>query len=276
MSGLAIARKRTPSGMKIGAALTGLFVAVALMSFIWTPYDVSLLDISVKLAPPSWAHWLGTDQLGRDMLSMIMVGARTSLAVALSAVLIGMALGVPLGLVAAGKRGFLEEIVMRGNDVIFAFPAVLLAILLAAVLGPSAGNAILAIGIFNIPVFARVARGAALSQWARDYVLAARLSGKDAARISAEHILPNVAGILIVQATIQISIGIIAEAGLSYIGLGVQPPLPSWGRMLNDAQTLIGIDPWLAVIPGLSILFAVLGLTLMGDGLRDVVDPRRR
>ena len=183
---------------------------------------------------------------------------------------------MPLGLLAAARRGIVEELVMRANDVIFAFPAVLLAILLAAVLGPSALNAVIAIGVFNIPVFARVARGAALSQWSRDYVLAARLSGKGFARISLEHILPNILSILIAQATIQVSIGIIAEAGLSYIGLGVQPPLPSWGRMLNDAQTLIGIDPWLAIIPGLAILFAVIGFNLLGDGLRNLADPRTK
>jgi peptide/nickel transport system permease protein len=267
-------RRGYSTGMVAGAALTGLFVAAALGSFVWTPYDITALDIPAKLELPSWAHWLGTDQLGRDMLAMIMVGARNSLAVAVSAVLIGTTLGVPLGLLAAAERGFVDEVVMRSNDVIFAFPAVLLAILLAAVFGPGALNAIVAIGVFNIPVFARVTRGSALSQWSRDYILAARLSGKGSWRISVEHILPNIAGALIVQATIQISIGIIAEAGLSYIGLGVQPPLPSWGRMLNDAQTLVGIDPWLAIVPGASIFLAVFGLNLLGDGLRDFTDPQ--
>jgi peptide/nickel transport system permease protein len=269
-------RRRISVGLSAGAIVTGLFVAIALGSFAWTPYDVTAFDIPDRLGHPSWSHWLGTDQFGRDMVSMIMVGGRNSLAVALSSALIGAVVGVPLGLLAAARRGFVEELVMRANDVIFAFPAVLLAILLAAVLGPSALNAVIAIGVFNIPVFARVVRGAALSQWSRDYVLAARLAGKSLARISLEHILPNILGILIAQATIQVSIGIIAEAGLSYIGLGVQPPLPSWGRMLNEAQTLIGIDPSLAVVPGLAILFAVMGFNLLGDGLRDLADPRTR
>jgi peptide/nickel transport system permease protein len=228
------------------------------------------------LIPPSSAHPFGTDQLGRDVFSMIMVGARNSLAVALAAVGIGMAFGVPLGLLAAARRGWIEEIVMRANDVIFAFPAVLLAILIAAAMGPGAMNAIIAIGIFNVPVFARVTRGAALGQWTRDYVLAARVAGKGASRISREHILPNILNLLIVQGTIQFSIGIIAEAGLSYIGLGVQPPLPDWGRMLNEAQTLISNAPSLALFPGLAILLAVLGLNLLGDGLRDALDPKLR
>jgi peptide/nickel transport system permease protein len=273
---IAPAKRRRLSGLFVGAALAIFFASMALLSFVWTPYDVTVLDITAKLQPPSWAHWLGTDQLGRDMVSQIMVGARNSLAVALSSALIGLTLGMPLGLLAAARRGLVEEVVMRGNDLIFAFPAVLLAIMLAAVLGPSVFNAIIAIGVFNIPVFARVARGAALPQWSHDYVLAARLSGKGASLISLQHILPNIANVLIVQATIQISIGIIAEAGLSYIGLGVQPPLPSWGRMLNAAQTLIGIDPWLAIVPGFAIVLAVLGLNLLGDGLRDITDPRLR
>ena len=260
--------------LSAGLALTGSFVVCALLSLVWTPYDVTALDIAAKLGGFSRAHWLGTDALGRDVVSLLMAGARNSLAVAVSSAVLGLVVGTPLGLLAAAKRGIIDELVMRANDIVFAFPAVLLAIMLAAVLGPGARNAVIAIGLFNVPVFARVTRGAALAQWSRDYVLAARLAGKDSARISLEHILPNVANVLIVQATIQISIGIIAEAGLSYIGLGVQPPAPSWGRMLNEAQTLIGIDPWLAVIPGLAIVFAVLGLSLLGEALRLRLDPR--
>jgi peptide/nickel transport system permease protein len=258
---------RAGVGTIAGAALTAGFVAIALLSLLWTPYDMTVLDIGNKLAPPSASHWLGTDQLGRDMVSMLMAGARNSLAVAFAAVGIGAGFGVPLGLLAAARREIVEEIVMRANDVVFAFPAILLAILLAAALGPSGFNAVLAIGIFNIPVFARVTRASASVQWTRDYVLAARLAGKGPLRISAEHILPNIASVLTVQATIQVSIGIIAEAGLSYIGLGVQPPQPSWGRMLNEAQTLIGVDPWLAVLPGSAIVAIVFGLNLLGDGL---------
>ena len=165
---------------------------------------------------------------------------------------------------------------MRMNDLIFAFPSLLLAIMITAALGPGAVNAIIAIGIFNIPVFARLTRGAALSLWTREYVLAARVAGKGAGRISVEHILPNLANLLIVQGTIQFSLGILAEAGLSYVGLGVQPPMPSWGRMLNEAQTMIYVAPWFAVFPGLAIVLTVLGLNLTGDGLRDLLDPKVR
>jgi peptide/nickel transport system permease protein len=261
--------------MRIGALLTGLCVAAALVSLIWTPHPVEGVDIPARLQPPGGAFALGTDQFGRDILSMLMIGARTSLAVALIAVGIGMAAGVPLGLLAAARRGGLVDgLVMRLNDLVFAFPSLVIAILITAVLGPSATNAILAIGIFNIPVFARVTRGAALSLWTLDYIRAARLAGKGAARISAEHILPNIAPLLIVQGTIQFSLGILAEAGLSYVGLGAQPPVPSWGRMLADAQTLIALAPHVALMPGLAIVLTVLGLNLLGDGLRDRLDPR--
>ncbi|QGX96905.1 ABC transporter permease [Roseovarius faecimaris] len=260
-----------------GVVLTALFTGAALLSFLWVPYDIETMDIAGKFKPPSLAHPLGTDHFGRDILSMIMVGARTSIAVALVAVGIGMGLGVPLGLAAAANRGgWLDEIIMRGNDLIFAFPSLLIAIMITAVFGASALNAIIAIGIFNIPVFARLVRGAALSLWTRDFVLAARVSGKGAARISFEHILPNVTNLLIVQGTIQFSLGILAEAGLSYVGLGAQPPIPSWGRMLADSQTMISFAPHLALFPGLAILLTVLGLNLMGDGLRDRLDPKLR
>ncbi|MCG7521110.1 ABC transporter permease [Ruegeria sp. Ofav3-42] len=261
----------------LGAFLSSLVLLAALVSFVWTPYDYAALNIPDKLQPPSAQHWFGTDHFGRDMFSMIMVGARTSIAVALVAVGIGMALGVPLGLAAAARKGsWLDELIMRGNDLVFAFPSLVIAILITAVLGAGAINAIIAIGIFNIPVFARITRGAALSLWESEFILAARVSGKGAARISAEHILPNVANLLIVQGTIQFSLGILAEAGLSYVGLGAQPPTPSWGRMLADAQTMFSFAPHLALIPGLAIIVTVLGLNLLGDGLRDWLDPRIR
>ncbi len=261
----------------LGLGLTMVFVGAALVSFLWTPFDVSKLDIPNKLQTPTAAHWFGTDHFGRDIFSMIMVGARTSIAVALVAVSIGMAIGVPFGLAAAARSGgWLDEIIMRGNDLVFAFPALLIAIMITAVFGPSALNAIIAIGIFNIPVFARLTRGAALTLWTRDYVLSARVSGKGAVRISGEHILPNILNLLIVQGTIQFSLGILAEAGLSYVGLGAQPPIPSWGRMLADSQTMISFAPHMAMFPGFAILFTVLGLNLMGDGLRDLFDPRIR
>ncbi|MGH1453888.1 MAG: ABC transporter permease [Paracoccaceae bacterium] len=264
-------------GLWLGIALVVLFAGAALVSFFWVPYDIAQLKIAEKLQGPSWAHWLGTDHFGRDILSMIMLGARTSIAVALVAVGIGMGFGVPLGLLAAARRGgWIDELVMRGNDLIFAFPSLLIAILITAIFGASAVNAIVAIGIFNIPVFARLVRGGALGLWAPDYILSARVAGKGQARISVEHILPNLANLLIVQGTIQFSLGILAEAGLSYVGLGAQPPVPSWGRMLADSQTMISFAPHLALFPGMAILLTVLGLNLLGDGLRDVMDPRVR
>ena len=259
----------------LGGLLSAVFVIGALLSFVWTPFSVEAMEIANRLKPPSAANWLGTDHFGRDILSMLMVGARTSIAVALFAVGIGMGLGVPLGLAAAARSGgWVDEIISRGNDLIFAFPSLVIAILITAVFGPSATNAIIAIGIFNIPVFARITRGAALSLWKREFILAAQVAGKTRTRISVEHILPNVANLLIVQGTIQFSLGILAEAGLSYVGLGAQPPIPSWGRMLADAQTMVALAPHVALIPGLTIVAMVLGLNLLGDGLRDALDPR--
>ncbi len=268
---------KLPRTLVIGAVLFGLFLAAAIVSYVWTPYDVTALDIAARLRTPDSIHWFGTDHFGRDIFSMIMVGARTSIAVALVAVVIGMGIGVPLGLVAAARHGgLLDEMVMRGNDLVFAFPSLVIAILITAVFGPSALNAIIAIGIFNIPVFARISRSGAVSLWTLDYVLAARVAGKGKFRISVEHILPNIANLLIVQGTIQFSLGILAEAALSYVGLGAQPPVPSWGRMLADSQTMISFAPHMALFPGLAIVLAVLGLNLMGDGLRDLLDPRLR
>ena len=253
-----------------------LFVfLLAIVSFFWTPYDVTSLEISNRFKTPSYNHFLGTDHFGRDILSMIMVGTQTSIAVAMVAVGIGILFGLPLGLIAAAKRGtFFDDLVMRFNDLIFAFPALIIAILITAVLGPGAFNAIIAIGIFNIPVFARVARGAALTQWSKEYILAAQVSGKGTILISIEHIIQNILNLLIVQATIQFSLGILAEAALSYVGLGAQPPIPSLGRMLADSQTMISIAPHMAIFPGLFIVITVLGLNLMGDGLRDYFDPK--
>ncbi|HEY0919914.1 ABC transporter permease [Devosia sp.] len=267
----------TSRSFVIGTAITAVFVVAALLSFVWTPYGASVQDIPNKLRPPSALHWLGTDHFGRDTFSMVMVGARTSIAVALIAVGLGVAVGTPLGLAAAARRGgLLDELIMRSNDLVFAFPALLIAILITAVFGPGAVNAIIAIGIFNIPVFARLSRGAALSLWQREFVMAARVSGKGALRISFEHILPNIMNTLIVQATIQFSLGILAEAALAYVGLGTQPPTPSWGKMLADAQTMITLAPHVALVPGLAIVLTVLGVNLMGDGLRDVFDPQLR
>jgi len=260
----------------IGGIIALTLILMALVSLVWTPYPVTDLVIARRLQTPNLAHWLGTDQYGRDILSMIMVGAQNSIAVAFVAVTIGIAIGVPLGLLAAARGGLIDEAVMRFNDFVFAFPALLSAVLITALYGPGGVNAIIAIGIFNIPVFARLARGGALALWHREFILAARVSGKNRALISFEHILPNILNILVVQGTIQFSLGILAEAGLSYVGLGTQPPMPSWGKMLNEAQTLMSLAPHLAIFPGLAIVFTVLGLNLLGDGLRDVIDPRLR
>ncbi|WP_421950334.1 ABC transporter permease [Pelagibacterium sp.] len=265
---------RSGPGLAIGAALTAVLAGMALLSFFWTPYDVRLISVSERLLPPGPAHWLGTDHFGRDMVSMILVGAQTSIAVALVAVGLGMAIGVPLGLAAARAGSALDDIIMRGNDLVFAFPALIIAILITAVFGPGAINAIIAIGIFNIPVFARLTRGAAMGVWQREFIMAARVAGKGRALISLEHVLPNISNMLIVQATIQFSLAILAEAGLAYVGLGAQPPLPSWGRMLAEAQTMIALAPHVALVPGLAIVFSVLGLNMLGDGLRDWFDPR--
>jgi len=258
----------------IGAVLVLLLVATALLSFVWTPYSAAELDIPNKLAAPSATHWLGTDSLGRDIVSLLIVGSRNSIAVGFIAVGIGIVFGAALGLLAAARRGWVEELVMRLADFTFAFPALLSAIMLTAIYGPGLVTSIVAIGIFNVPVFARITRAAANSVWAREYVLAARACGKGRLRITFEHVLPNIASQLIVQATIQFAIAILAEAALSYLGLGTQPPTPSWGRMLNEAQAMMYRNWLLAVWPGLAIVLSVLGLNLMGDGLRDLLDPR--
>jgi peptide/nickel transport system permease protein len=266
----------TSPSLLAGATITALLVAMACVSFAWTPYPPAGIDILHRLAGPSAAHWLGTDPLGRDVASMLMAGSRLTLAVSLVAVLAGAAAGVPLGVLAAARGGWLDEALMRAADLAFAFPALLTAVMLTALDGPGAGNAVVAIGVFNIPVFARVARGAAQSVWRRDYVLAARVSGRAGATIALAHVLPNIAPVLVVQATIQFALGIVADAGLAYVGLGTPPPAPSWGRMLNEAQTYIWRDPSLALFPGLAIALSVLALNLLGDGLQDLLDPRLR
>ena len=263
-------------GLMLGLLLTGLLVLTALISLIWTPYAYDAISIAERMQGPSAVHWLGTDQFGRDIATRLMVGARNSISVGVIAVSIGLAAGGALGLLAVAQGGWVDELVTRGSDVVFAFPAIISAILITALLGPSAVNAIIAIGIFNIPVFARVTRGAALRIWGMEYARAGTAVGKSRLGVTRDHVLPNILSVLIVQATIQFAVAILAEAALAYLGLGTQPPAPSWGRMLFDAQTLMSIDPKLAILPGLAIALAVLGLNLLGDGLRDILDPRLR
>jgi peptide/nickel transport system permease protein len=270
-----IAARRHPA-LIAGAVLTLALVAVALVSLFWTPYPINAINIARRLQPPSSLNWLGTDQFGRDVLSLVMVGSRNSFAVGFVAVGIGLTFGVALGAFAAAKRGFIDDLVMRLADFTFAFPAVLSAIMITAILGPGAINAIIAIGIFNIPVFARLTRGSAMQVLSRDFILAARAAGKSGLRITIEHVLPNIAGILVVQATIQFALAILAEASLAYLGLGTQPPNPSWGKMLNEAQTFMQRAPLLAIFPGAAIAVAVLAFNLLGDGLRDIIDPKQR
>jgi peptide/nickel transport system permease protein len=257
-----------------GGLLTALLAAAALLSLFWAPYPPAEIDIPNKLQGPSAEHWLGTDSLGRDLFSQLLVGAQNSIVVGVVAVGIGLGLGVLLGCIASARRGWVEELIMRASDFTFAFPALLSAIMLTAIYGPGLVMSIVAIGIFNIPVFARITRGAANAVWARDYVTAARAAGKGPLAITLDHVLPNIASQLIVQATISFATAILAEAALSYLGLGTQPPQPSWGRMLNEAQTQMFQAPLLAVYPGVAIMLSVLGLNLMGDGLRDLMDPK--
>lgn len=271
-----VAKAFSSRSFLVGFVITAIVALMAIVSFFWVPYDVTVLPVADRMKPPSATHLLGTDHFGRDILSMIMVGSRNSIAVALVAVGIGMGLGVPLGCWAAARGGWVDEVLMRFNDLVFAFPALLSAIMITAIFGPGAINAIIAIGIFNVPVFARVARAGALALWPREFILAARAAGKGPALITIEHILPNIATALLVQGTIQFALGVLAEAGLSYVGLGAQPPMPSWGRMLFDAQTRMMVAPYLAIFPGMAIVATVLGLNLLGDGLSDVLDPKLR
>ncbi|MBV8425900.1 MAG: ABC transporter permease [Hyphomicrobiales bacterium] len=258
----------------IGSALVLLLLATAAISLAWTPWPPSELDIPHKLALPSAAHVFGTDSLGRDVASLIMAGARNSILVGVIAVAIGLVAGTAIGAIAAASKGWVEEVAMRISDFTFAFPAILSAIMLTALLGPGIVNSIVAIGIFNIPVFARVTRASANAVWTREFILAARVAGKNRAQITIEHVLPNILPVIIVQATIQFATAILAEAALSYLGLGTQPPQASWGRMLNEAQNLMFQAPRLAIYPGIAIALSVLGLNLVGDGLRDLLDPR--
>jgi peptide/nickel transport system permease protein len=258
----------------IGLVLVSLVVSTAIISLFYTPYDPDKMEITMRLQGLSQAHPLGTDQYGRDLLSRVMRGAVNSITVGFIAVGIGISLGILFGMLAGYYGRWFDETTMRVMDVIYGFPAVLTAILITSILGPGIKNSIIAIGIYNIPIFARLTRGNFLSIKERDYVIAAKAIGRSNLEIIRKHILPNTLSPLIVQATISFAIAILAEAGLSYLGLGTQPPHASWGLMLKDAQTFITRSIWPAIFPGLAIAIAVLGFNLLGDGLRDILDPR--
>jgi peptide/nickel transport system permease protein len=266
--------RRLPPPLVAGALLVCLVVLVALLSLVWTPHDPDHVVVPDRFQGPSLTYLLGTDQFGRDELSRLMAGARNTLLVGIVTIVIAIVVGVPVGALAAFYRGPLEEVAMRGSDVLLAFPAILLALLFAAVFRPSTITAMAAIGIAFVPVFARVVRGAGLQVMEMDYVTAARTFGGRGWWILARHLLPNVANVLIVQATIAFAVAILAEAALSYLGLGTPPPTASWGRMLSDSQSYLYQAPLLALWPGLAIALSVLGFNLLGDGLRDVLDPK--
>ncbi|MCX5914320.1 MAG: ABC transporter permease [Deltaproteobacteria bacterium] len=258
----------------IGGILVLAILITAGLSSFYTPYDPNRMNMAKRFQPPGAEYLLGTDQYGRDILSRVMKGAMNSLVVGWVAVGIGMGFGVLLGSLAAFWRGWKSEGVLRLMDVLYGFPAVLSAILITSILGPGMVNSMLAIGIFNIPIFTRLTRGTSLSVWQRDFVTSARAVGQRNGAIIWGTILPNILSPLIVQGTVQFAIAILAEAALSYLGLGTQPPHASWGRMLNEAQTFMEISPWLAIFPGLAIAWAVLGFNMLGDGLRDLLDPK--
>lgn len=265
-----------PITLTLGLVITGAMVALALLSLVWTPHPAEQIRVIARLRPPSDVNWLGTDHFGRDVLSMIMAGARNSLAIGVAAVALGAVIGVPFGLAAAAWGKWGDELVARSGDLMFAFPAVLTAILLTAMLGPGAMNVVLALGVFNAAVLARVTRAQAQAVWRRDFVRAAVALGRGPLSVTWVHILPNVAGVVIVQATVLFAVAILNEAALSYLGLGIQPPSPSWGKMLGDAQTFLFTSPLQAIFPGAAIAISVFGLSLLGDGLRDLLDPRQR
>ena len=267
-------RRRLPLTLVVGVLLVALVIVTALISSVWTPSDPTHVEVSARLKGPTTSYLLGTDQLGRDELSRIMAGARNTLLVGIVTVLIAIGVGVPLGGVAALYRGRVEDTTMRLSDVLLAFPAILLAIMFAAVFQPSTVTAMAAIGIALVPVFARVVRGAGLQIMQQDYVTITRTYGGSNVWIFVRQVLPNVSSVLIVQATVAFAVAILAEAALSYLGLGTPPPTPSWGRMLSESQTFLDQAPMLAFWPGASIALAVLGFNLLGDGLRDLLDPK--
>ncbi len=256
----------------IGLVCSGLVVVAALLSLAWTPFDPAAVDPAHRYAAPGWPHLLGTDAFGMDTASRLLIGAQTTLVVGILAVAIAAVIGVPLGIFVGMGHKVTGQIVARASDILFALPALLLAILLAAALGASVATATIAIGVSTIPVFQRMARAATLTVMSQDYILAAEVAGTPRWRIALRHVVPNIAPLLGVQAAASFSMAILAEAGLSYLGLSAPPTTPTWGRMLRDANLFAA--PLQAVIPGAAIVLAVLGFNLLGDGVRDYLDPR--
>ena len=275
--GLDLLRKALRHGLVVGGGSIVLLLGVlAAFGAALAPYDPLAMDFTARFAPPSWAHPFGTDDFGRDLFSRVLHGAAVSFQVAFIAVGISGVAGVTLGVLAGYLGGWVDEAIMRAMDVLFAFPAVLLAITVMAVLGRGVENAMIAIAIVYMPIFARVTRGAVISVRDREFVTAARALGTGHARIMLAHVLPNAAGPILVQTSLSLAFAILAEAALSFFGLGTQPPDPSWGRMLAEGRAFLGQAPWMGIFPGLAIMAAVLGFNLLGDGLRDVLDPRWR
>ncbi|WP_413797041.1 ABC transporter permease [Streptomyces iranensis] len=269
-------RRRRPmtGSLLVGGFIVMVVFGLALLSFVWTPHDPTLVNPSARLEKPSLEYWFGTDKFGRDVFSQILMGSRTTLFVGFVAVGVAAVVGVPLGIVAGMAPGWLGELLMRGNDLLLAFPALLLAIMFAAVYGASTLVAMVAIGIASIPHYARLIRGGTLQVMKAEYVVAARAAGRGPFSIGLRHVLPNVSSLVIVQASVGFAIAVLAEAALSFLGFGTPPPTPSWGRMLQESQEMLSVAPRLAVFPGLAIAVVVLGFNLLGDGLRDRFDPK--
>ncbi len=267
-------RRRVNGTLLVGGTIVGMVIGMALLSFVWTPHDPTLVNSQDRLAMRSAEYWFGTDKFGRDVFSQILVGSRTTLFVGFIAVGVAAVIGVPLGIVAGMAPPWLGELVMRANDILLAFPALLLAIMFTAVYGGSTFVAMVAIGVATIPNFVRLIRSGTLQVMKTEYVMAARAAGRRPFAIGLRHVLPNVSSLVIVQGSIGFAIAVLAEAALSFLGFGTPPPTPSWGRMLQDSQEMLFTAPRLAVFPGAAIALAVLGFNLLGDGLRDRFDPK--
>jgi peptide/nickel transport system permease protein len=263
-------------GAVVGMIVIALFALLAILAPLVSPYDPIATNWALVRKPASAAHWFGTDELGRDIFTRVIFGARASLMAGLVSVSIALTVGVPVGMVAGYRGGFIDSLISRITDAMLACPFLILAIALAAFLGPSLSNAMIAIGVTATPIFVRLTRAQVMNVKVEDYVEAARAIGNPPWRIALFHILPNILPALLVQATLSIAAAIIAEAALSFLGLGQQPPAPSWGSMLNSAQRFLTSAPWMAIWPGLAIFLTVLSFNLVGDGLRDALDPRSR